>query len=173
TQIFPGREPSMSTWDSLPPLSTLNRITRVKPGATPLLEGTAADGTTRVVMAFHRYGRGKVIALPIQDTWLWQMHDAIPLEDMTHETFWRQILRWLVDGVPDAVGLQAEREHVEPGETVQLVAAVSDSAYLGLNDAVVTATATAPDGTTHEVAMDWTLERDGEYAGAFAPDGPG
>ena len=32
---------------------------------------------------------------------MWQMHADIPLEDQTHETFWRRLLRWLVDGVPE------------------------------------------------------------------------
>ena len=55
------------------------------------------------------------MALPIQDSWIWQMHADISLEDQTHETFWRQLLRWLLDGVPDQVGAQSERGVVEPG----------------------------------------------------------
>ena len=54
------------------------------------------------VLAFQRYGRGKALAFAVQDSWLWQMHASMPLEDMTHENFWRQLLRWVVDGVPDA-----------------------------------------------------------------------
>jgi uncharacterized membrane protein len=173
TQIFPEEEPTVAAWDWLPPLSTLNRIVRVKPGATPLLEGLDAAGATRIVLAHHRYGRGKVLALPIQDTWLWQMHADVPLDDMTHETFWKQILRWLVDGVPEGVGVQVDREQVEPDEMVRILGEVADSAYREVNDASVTATITAPDGATETVLLDWTLERDGEYAGAFRPSAPG
>ena len=54
----------------------------------------------QVVLAAQRYGRGKAIAFPVQDSWLWQMHADIPVEDMTHENYWRQLMRWLVDGVP-------------------------------------------------------------------------
>jgi uncharacterized membrane protein len=173
TQIIPGQAASMAAWDSLPPLSTLNRVVRAKPGATILLEGVDATGATRIVLAHHRFGRGKVLALPIQDTWLWQMHYDIELDDLTHETFWRQLMRWLVDGVPEHVGAMAEREQVEPGEPVRILAEVADSAYREVNDAVVTATLTAADGTMEAVTLDWTLDRDGEYAGTFRPTVPG
>ena len=38
-----------------------------------------------------------------QDTWIWQMHADVSLEDQSHEAFWQQLLRWVVDGAPDAV----------------------------------------------------------------------
>ena len=87
----------------LPPLTTVNPIRAIKPGATVLLTGTDERRRDQVVLASQRYGRGKSIALPVQDSWLWQMHASMRLEDQTHENFWRQLLRWLVDGVPDAV----------------------------------------------------------------------
>ncbi len=39
----------------------------------------------------------------------------MPLEDLTHENYWRQLLRWLVDGVPDVVDVRTLTERVEPG----------------------------------------------------------
>ncbi len=68
-----------------------------------LLTGTDESRRERPVLSFQRYGRGKTFALTLQDSWLWQMHAAIDVEDLTHEYFWRQLLRALVDGVPDAV----------------------------------------------------------------------
>ena len=168
TQILPGEEASLDRWDSLPPLSSLNRIVRVKPGATVLLSGDGG-GEERVVLAHHRYGRGKVLALPIQDSWIWQMHADVALEDQTHETFWRQLLRWLVDGVPEHVVTQPDRERVEVGESVRVLTEVNDSTYIEVNDAIVTAVVTAADGTQQILPMEWTLERDGEYAASFQP----
>jgi hypothetical protein len=37
------------------------------------------------------YGAGKALAFTVDDSWLWQMHADIPLEDMTHENLWRQL----------------------------------------------------------------------------------
>jgi hypothetical protein len=63
----------------------------------------------------------------------------------------------------------ADREQVEPNEMVRFRAEVSDSAYREVNNAQVTATVTAPDGTVESVMLDWTLDQDGEYAGTFRP----
>lgn len=172
-----GQEDSeavLERWESLPPVTTLNPITRLKPGATGLLTGGSEDDRDRqVVLAFHRYGRGKVIALPIQDSWTWQMHADIPLEDQTHETFWRQLLRWLADGVPDQVEAQSEREVVEPGQPVNLAVEVGDSAYAEVNNGNVVAVVYYPSGDSTTVPLDWDVEQDGHYDGGFPTAGRG
>ena len=161
-------------WESLPPVTTLNPITRLKPGATGLLTGGPEEDRDRqVVLAYHRYGRGKVAALPIQDSWTWQMHADIPLEDQTHETFWRQLLRWLADGVPDQVEAQSEQEVVEPGQPVNLSVEVGDSAYSEVNDGNVVAVVHDPSGSSTTVLLDWDVVQDGHYEGGFPTTGPG
>ena len=35
------------------------------------------------------------------------MHASIPLEDQTHEHYWRQMMRWLVEGVPSMVDVRS------------------------------------------------------------------
>jgi uncharacterized membrane protein len=167
-QIRSDGEGGLAAWDSLPPLSVMNPIFQVKPGATALLTGEAPGGE-QIILAYQRYGRGKSVALPVTDTWIWQMHADIPLEDQTHETFWKQLLRWLVDGVPDHVDATVAAEEVEVGETVRVLADVRDSAFVEVNDADVEGLATGPDGTVYLVPMSWTVERDGEYAGTFSP----
>lgn len=157
-------------WDSLPPVTTVNRIVETRAGATTLLTGiNAGDDRDQVLLAFQRYGRGKAIALTTQDTWLWQMHADVALEDQSHEAFWQQMLRWLVDGVPDAVSVASDQERVEPGETVRVVASVSDSTYLEVNDASVSARVTSPSGRVDELPVEWTVENDGEYAVEIRP----
>ena len=119
TQIAATEEESAERWKSLPPVSSLNVTRRVKPGATVLLTGRdEATGRERVVLAYQRYGRGKALAFPVQDSWMWQMHADVPLEDMTHETFWRRLMRWLVDDVPEQIEASVSRERMEPKEAV-------------------------------------------------------
>ena len=169
-----GGEEIRELWESLPPVSSLNPITRLKPRATGLLTGgSEGDRTTQVVLAYHRYGRGKVIVLPIQDSWIWQMHADVPLEDQTHETFWRQLLRWLADGVPHRVGARGEREVVEPGQAVGISAEVSDSAYMEVNDGKVVATILSPGGYSLTVPLDWAVDQDGRYKASFTTSEPG
>ncbi len=160
----------VARWDSLPPVTVVNRLTETRPGATTLLTGTATGGgADQILLAFQRYGSGKAIAFTTQDSWLWQMHADVPLEDMSHEVLWQQMLRWLVDGVPNAVSVATDKERVEPGETVRLVASVSDSTFIEMNDASVTARVTSPTGVVEELPVEWTVERDGEYAVELRP----
>jgi uncharacterized membrane protein len=176
TQIAATEALSAEKWDFLaklePKVTTLNRADSIKPGATVLLNGTDETRRERPVLAFQRYGRGKAFALLIQDSWLWQMHAAIPVEDLTHEYFWRQLMRSLVDGVPDAVEPQSLTDRVEPGESITLKADVVDPSFVELNDATVVAHVSKPDGSLVDVPMQWSGERSGEYV-ATVPAGGG
>jgi uncharacterized membrane protein len=169
-QLAPTLEASTERWNTLPPLTTPNPIHRVKPGATVLLTGTSADGDDElVVLASHHYGRGRVIAFTAQDSWLWQMHADMPLEDMTHERLWRQMTRWLVSTVPELVAVETSKNQFSPGEPVTVRAEVRDSSYLGINGATVTATITDPTGAERSIPLEWTVEEDGEYLTVFVP----
>lgn len=169
TQIAKTERESAERWGELPEVTTVNPLRQVKPGATTLLMGTDETRRDQVVLASQRYGRGKVLAFSVQDSQIWQMHAQIPVEDMTHETYWRQLMRWLVDSVPDPVELTMAPDRVEPGERVTLTADVSDGSYVEVNDANVTASVTGPSGTAIDVPMQWTGDRNGEYRGTFAP----
>lgn len=169
-QIAATEAASLNRWNELPTLTSVNPLRTLKPGATVLLTG-AADRQTQPVLAYQRYGRGKAIAMAVQDSWVWQMHATMPLEDRTHENYWRQLLRWLVDGVPDAVEVHTSAERVEAGEQVVVTADVVDDTFLEINDARALSTVTTPSGATISVPLQWTGERNGQYQGTFvAPE---
>jgi uncharacterized membrane protein len=166
-QIGDSEAASLKRWSELPAVVTANAPLTLKPGATLLLNGTDERGRNSPALAFQRYGRGKSIAQPLWETWQWQMHASIPVEDMTHEHYWRQLLRWLVDGVPDTVDVRTTRDRVEPGEVVTVEATIVDRRFVELNDATAVATVARPNGTTMTVPMQWTGEHDGQYRGTF------
>jgi uncharacterized membrane protein len=156
-------------WRTLPPLTSVNLLTRVKPGATVLLQGRVGDrATTRPLLVAHRYGRGRVLALGAQDDWIWQMHADIAVQDSTHELLWQQMLRWLVNDVPDRVDVSVDEERV-PDEAVPVRVVVRDSAFVRQNGASVTATVREPSGDEQRVPLTWSGDRDGEYTGSFLP----
>ena len=167
TQIAATEAASTARWNDMPILTSVNAIRDVKPGATVLLTGTDERRRDQVVLASQRYGRGKTLAFPVQDSWHWQMDVKMTLEDMTHENYWRQLLRWLVDSVPNTVEIHTATDRVEPGDPVTLVAEVADPAYVEVNDARVIAKVTGPKGTPVELPMQWTGERNGEYRATF------
>ena len=124
-------------WNDLPTLISVNAIKGVKPGATVLLTGTDEPRAHAAVLAFQRYGRGKAIAFTVLDSWRWQMHASIPLEDMTHENYWRQLLRWLVDGVPGPVEVHVGGSRRSRASRSSITADVVDDTFVELNDAQV------------------------------------
>lgn len=162
-------------WDSLPPLTSVNRLGALKPGARALLTGVPVDddGEPRVLFAEHRFGRGRAAVFAVQDTWLWQMHAAVPVEDQTHEAFWRQTLRWLVSETPDHVEIRLPTAGAATGDTVDVRLSLADASYRPVNRAEVAATVVSPTGVESSLGLTWTLERDGEYRGAFLADQPG
>ncbi|HET9363344.1 MAG TPA: glutamine amidotransferase [Vicinamibacterales bacterium] len=172
TQIAQSEAASLARWAELPLVTSVNEEMPVKPGGTVLLEGIDEAGRKRDVLAWQRYGRGKAIALTLQDTWQWQMHVTMSLEDQTQEHYWRQMLRWLVEGVPNTVEIRMP-DRVEPGDPVAIEASVVDGQFVELNDASVVAQIAKPDGTTLSVPLQWTGERDGEYRGTFVSTEPG
>jgi uncharacterized membrane protein len=174
TQIGKNEQDSVKRWSDLPEVVSVNPIHQLKPGATALLHGVDEARRETIALAYQRYGRGKVLALPLYDTGVaWQLSAKMAVEDMTHETLWRQMLRWLVDGVPDPVELSTAPDQVEPGEKVTLIAEVSDSSFVEVNDASVNAHVTGPNGVVLDVPLQWTGERNGEYRGTFSPSEPG
>ena len=173
-QIRDNETASAARWDSLPSLTAVNHLGTPRPGTTVLLTGRNPD--TKIdqpVLAFQRYGRGVSAILGVQDSWLWRMDTSMPVEDVTHLTFWRQLLRWLIEAVPDQVDVVAVPSRVGPGESVTLRAHVNDSAFVDVKNAIVTAKVTSPTGKTSDVPMEWALREDGSYTGKFVADEAG
>src|SRR6185295_3632305 len=137
------------------------------------MNGTDERARSLPTLVWQPYGRGKGIAFLPQDSWEWQMHASIPLEDQTHENFWRQMLRWLVTDVPAPLEATTTTDRVEPGEAVTIEASVVDPTWVELNDAHVIARVTRPGGSTLDVPLQWTGERDGQYRGTFVSTVPG
>jgi hypothetical protein len=175
TQLAATSSESETRFRGLPLLSSVNGVTRVKPGALTLLSGEPEDGdgaenASRVVLAFQRYGRGRAFAFPVIDSWRWQMHADVAVDDMAHETFWRQMLRQLVSGAGGPVSVALSSALSTPGTPVTIRADVSDETFIRVNDAVVVATVQGPDGLSRDVNLHWSVDKDGEYVGEFRPD---
>src|SRR5436190_17599035 len=71
TQVAGDEKASSAKWSDMPPVSAVNAVRFAKPGATVLLTGTDDRRQDQIVLAYQRYGRGKAIAMPVQDTFLW------------------------------------------------------------------------------------------------------
>ena len=162
---------NIARWDSLPYLTSVNHLGPLRAGATVLLSGRPGGkpgtATEVPVLAYQHYGRGVGAVLNAQDTWTWKMDASIPVEDMTHSTLWRQLIRWMVESAPDRVEIVSVPARSGPGEPVTLRAHVTDSTFADVNDAVVTAHVITARGEVADVPLERALGDDGAYVGRY------
>jgi len=131
----------------MPAVTVVNQVGASKPGAVTLLSDPTGS---RPVLSYQRFGAGRTAALLAQDSWIWQMHADMSLEDQSHEAFWRQLLRWLSGDSPGRLTTTVQRQVLEPGETLELDATARDARFSPSPEAVVTATLTSPSGIVTE-----------------------
>lgn len=161
---------SAARWDSLPALTSVNRLGALRAGATMLLTGDVHGGDASAgvpVLVIQRYGRGTGIVFGVQDSWLWRMHASMPVDDATHATFWRQLLRWMVEGVPDRIEIAAAPPRTGPDEPVVLRAHLVDSTFRGVNSASLAAQVTTPQGTIVTVPLERSPGGEGTYSARY------
>jgi len=154
-------------WSQLPDLQGIHVTGRIKPGAEVLLEHPALQYRSQAlpVLAVQRYGNGRVISLATASTWRWQM--MMPSADHSHETLWRQKLRWLAASAPERVSLEFDREFYNVGDEVQVSARVLDAQYQPDNDATLWMQTTSPRGEVSDAPMQWDITQDGVYRSSF------
>ena len=104
-------------------------------------------------------------------TWRWQM--MLPFEDQSHETLWRQILRWLAVSAPARISIEFDREFYNVGDEVNVTAAVLNDKYEPDNDATLWMQTTTPLDQITDTPMEWDIEEDGVYRANFTVEDEG
>ena len=94
-------------------------------------------------------------------SWHWQME--LDEKDQTHEMFWKQVLRWMVNLTPDQVTITSDKDTYLPGEAVNLTADVADKSFNRMNNARAVVKVTDPSGAVQSLPMDWGGSEDGTY----------
>lgn len=159
-------------WKKLPYLMNFQEVGAPKPGAVVLADMNAS-GHKMPLLITQNYGRGRTAVFATGGDWRWQMLQ--PVEDMTHEMFWRQLLRWLVSDTPTRVVASTPKPVLTDEGGVHLRAEVRDTTYLPAGDAKVEAHILGPDGSAQTVelhpdpleqgvyAADWDAGKAGSY----------
>ena len=161
-RLSPDASANVKQWSDLPPLSDFNKTLDAKVGGIVLARGQLEGGSeSPILLAYQRYGRGRVMAFTSGSSWRWQME--MDHADMTYELFWKQVLRWLVSSSPDPVTVTSDKDTYLPGEAVNILAEVADKSFNRMNNARVLATLTDPEGNTETIPLDWSGSQDGAY----------
>ena len=171
-RIDENPDANVARWKKLPYLMNFQEAGTIKPGALVLADMTVS-GRKLPLLITEKYGRGRTAVFATGGDWRWQMLQ--PLEDLSHEMFWRQLLRWLVSDTPNRVVASTPRSILFDDGRVRLRAEVRDTTYLPTSDAQVEARILGPDGAAQSIelhpdpleqgayAADWDAGRAGSY----------
>lgn len=170
TRLNEDRNQSAKIWDELPLISIPEALTSLKPGATAILEARHITDKNRILplLAEQRYGRGRTMALTTNDTWRWRME--MPSQNNYHETFWRQLLRYLVSTTPNQFEVASERDVYVAGDNVNLRSEVNDKKFEAIRDAQVSARVTKPSGASIELPLKINFSNSDGQAGQASSD---
>ncbi|MGB9606602.1 MAG: glutamine amidotransferase, partial [Bryobacteraceae bacterium] len=159
-------EANAERWRSLPALADYQEAGEPKPGALVLATLETPEGRTLPLLVTQNYGRGRVALFATGGSWRWQMLQ--PFEDMTHEIFWQQLLRWLVTGAAAEVSGSTPRPVLEDDSQVMLRAEVRDKAFRPVADARVEARLMGPGGSSETIELRPLEEEPGAYEGEWS-----
>jgi len=149
-RIEDDAEKSNRHWEILPYLANYQDPGTPKPGAV-VLANVDAGGKRLPLLITENYGRGRSGVFATAGSWRWRMQQ--PLGDVSQETFWRQLLRWVVGATPTRVVASTPNANLEDEGHVELRAEVRDQQYQPASDAQVEAKVIAPDGSSETVAL--------------------
>jgi len=160
-------------WRQLPELQGTYVTGRIKPGAEVLIEHPLLQYQNQALplLASQRFGSGRSMSLTTASTWRWQM--MLPAADESHETLWRQILRWLAVSAPERITIEFDREFYNVGDEVNVRAVVLNDEFEADNDATLWMQTSNPLEEFIDAPMEWDIEDDGVYRSSFIAEEEG
>jgi uncharacterized membrane protein len=172
TRLEEDPQKNVERWKKLPYLMNFQDAGQPKPGATVLVDALPTSVGRLPLLTIENYGRGRTAVFATAGSWRWQMLQ--PVADKSHEMFYTQLLRWLVNDTPRRLMVSTPRQILNDESSIKFRAEVRDKAYLPAADATVEAHILG-EGTAETVAMqpdpidtgvftaDWTIPKAGSY----------
>jgi uncharacterized membrane protein len=153
-------------WSELPEVADYQQIGPLRPAATTLL-GVNVEGRIQPLLVTQPYGRGQSYILATGGTWRWQM--SLPVADMRHETFWRQLTRALVANSPRPFELSSRIEN----EEVKVRAQVRDPDSEENQGLAISAVVSSENNDVVSLELQPVSGQPGVYEAGFKPDQTG
>ncbi len=133
-------------WRQLPDMSGANRLD-LKSGAAEVLAASAQDEPLLIAADT---GRGRVLALGIDETWKWHLHGY----GEQHQRFWQQVLLWLARKEYDSdqpVWVRVEPRNFPPLARAPVEFGAQDASGAAIPDAQFDVEIIKPDGQTEKL----------------------
>jgi hypothetical protein len=153
---------------SSPSAHTIAEIGAPKPGASVIssYQINGADAASYPALVTQSFGKGRSMVLPVADLWKGNLGNRQRMEDLYK--FQRQLCRKLIADVPRPVKTEIILDSSRFPPTARIQTIVNNREYDPMSDAAVEITITDPNGDTHKVEGDLSLEKPGLYTGEFS-----
>jgi uncharacterized membrane protein len=159
-QLTESASDNLAAWESLVDLADYQQLGPLRPAATTLLS-IRVDERLQPLLVSQPYGLGHTYLLATSGTWRWQM--SMPLEDQSHETFWRQLARQLVAASPRPFELTA----IKNGQQVDVRAELRDTTASASDDLSITTVVSSDNGQLLNLTMNPSVSQPGVFIGSF------
>lgn len=141
-ELLPDPAQNAKAWAELAPLAGLNVVTRVREGATVLLEHPThrmQGGGPLPVLVLGTAGRGRTLALTTDTTWRWGITTGgLQGDDSAYERFWDRAVRWLVrDPTLEPARITTDRERYGRGARAKVAGQLADARHAPYVDRAV------------------------------------
>jgi hypothetical protein len=170
TRLVDDPVKNIERWKKLPYLMDYQEPGTPKPGAAVLAEMNV-HGRKMPFLVTENYGRGRTAVVASGGVWRWQMSQ--PLGDTTHDMFWQQLLRWLVNDSPGQVVAAVPSQMLFDDGRIHLSADIRDKSFQPAPDARVEAHILGPGGSSASVEMSPVPDAPGQFQADFNADKPG
>jgi uncharacterized membrane protein len=145
-RAHPAFQGEKGQWDNLPAVISLFPGAQIGPAATALVVAQTPSGE-QPVLAWQRYGQGRVVAFLTDSLWRWKLN---PDPRQPYDKFWTQMVTWLTPGqeqvAPYEVEVFAGTETFFLSEPVGLRARVGGTDAAAAAAAAVTCEIETPEG---------------------------
>ncbi len=161
---------NLKRWTDLVPLIGYSKVKRAKAGALILAEHPTDRNEfgNRILIATHNYNAGRVMVFAPHTSWRW--HRLEPLEDDSHERFWRQTARWLTTAPKEHIQLDIAKTEYTLKEPVVIEVTATDQQFQLTNNAKIRAVVIDEAGKRKELRLEQVLGEDGRYTAHFIPN---
>jgi uncharacterized membrane protein len=153
-------------WSELPEVADYQLLGDLRPASTTLLN-VNVEGRLQPLLVTQPYGRGQTYVMATGGTWRWQM--SLPVDDMRHETFWRQMTRSLVANSPRPFELSSAVNN----EEIRVRAEVRDPEAEENQGLAISAVVSSENNDVVTLDLLPAPGQPGVYEASFAPGGTG
>lgn len=170
-RIEEDAQKNVERWKKLPFMANYQETGAAKPGATVLVESLPTSKGRFPLLVTQRYGRGRTSVFGSSGTWRWQMSQDV--KDMSHELFWQQLSRWLVNETPPQISALPSKQILLDDGNVEFRADVRDKAYNPVSASTVEARIIGPSGVAAMLPMTPDANQPGIFTAKWDAPKPG